>query len=231
MPSGVGHDHRIEPSPGLPDVITPPRTADGPLLLADIGGYTAFLRSVQTAHADDAFADGNIPDAYGLVSSLLDGIVERLVPPFTLSKLEGDAVFAYATSDVGIPRGAALTACVAACYGEFHRRLEQAHGVWACRCDACMRIDQLDLKFILHAGRFVIQEIAGTAELVGPEVVMAHRLLKSEAADALGHGAYALLTARAVERFDVPMADGVPMTARYEHYDPIETVLFPLRAA
>ena len=209
-------------------LITPPRAADGPLLLADIGGYTSFLRAVQTAHADDAFAEGNIPDAYGLVSSLLDGIVGRLVPPFTLSKLEGDAVFVYATTDDALPHGAGLTACIASCYEEFHRRLEAAHGVWSCRCDACMRIDQLDLKFILHAGPFVIQEIAGTAELVGPEVVMAHRLLKSDAAEVVGRGAYALLTRQAVERFAVPAEDAIPMIASYEHYEPIETLVFPL---
>lgn len=211
-------------------LITPPRPADGPLLLADIGGYTAFLRNVQTAHAHDAFADGKVPDAYGLVSSLLDGIVGRLVPPFTLSKLEGDAVFAYATTDDALPRGAGLTACISACYEDFHRRLEAAHGVWSCRCEACMRIDQLDLKFILHAGPFVIQEIAGAAELVGPEVVMAHRLLKSDAADAVGRGAYALLTRQAVERFTVPADGAVPMVATYEHYEPIETLVFPLGA-
>ena len=84
---------------------TPPRRADGPLLLADIGGYTAFLRAVATAHESDAFANGAIPDAYAMMSSLLDGIVGRLVPPFTLSKLEGDAVFAYATDGSTVPRG------------------------------------------------------------------------------------------------------------------------------
>lgn len=210
-------------------LITPPMAADGPLLLADIGGYTSFLRSVQTAHATDAFAGGAVPDAYSLVSSLLDGIVEQLVPPFTLSKLEGDAVFVYATSDAALPHGAALSACIAACYDEFHRRLEAAHGVWSCRCDACLRIDQLDLKFILHAGPFVIQQIAGAAELVGPEVVMAHRLLKSDAASVVGSEAYALLTRQAVDRFAVPAGDSVPMTAAYEHYEPIETLVFPLR--
>jgi len=210
-------------------VITPPRPTDGPLILADIGGYTSFLRNVQSAHADDAFADGRVPDAYGLVSSLLDGIIARLVPPFTLSKLEGDAVFAYATDASAIPRGAALRACIDACYDEFRRRLEAAHDVWACRCDACMRIDALDLKFILHAGPFVIQQIGGAAELVGSEVVMAHRLLKNDAAEVLGHGAYALVTAAAVERFGVPVEGAVSLVARYEHYDPIETFVFALR--
>ncbi len=69
--------------------VMPPRAVRGPLLLADIGGYTSFLQSVAVAHQDDAFAGGKVPDAYALVSSLLDGIVGQIVPPFTLSKLEG----------------------------------------------------------------------------------------------------------------------------------------------
>lgn len=223
----------VAPAPGGvtydPPMIAPPRTADGPLLLADIGGYTGFLRTVQTAHADDAFANGAVPDAYGLVSSLLDAIVGRLVPPFTLSKLEGDAVFAYAAGDAAIPRGQALLGCIQACYDDFRRLLGQAHEVWACRCDACARIDQLELKFIVHAGSFVIQSIAGTAELVGAEVVMAHRLLKNDAQATLGSGAYALLTAPAVERYDVPVEDATPMTAEYEHYEPVDAYLFRLR--
>lgn len=207
-----------------------PRTATGPLLLADIGGYTSFLRAVATWHANDAFANGAVPDAYAMMSSLLDGIVGRLVPPFTLAKLEGDAVFAYATDGAAVPRGAALRACIDACYADFRGRLDQAHDIWSCRCDACMRIDQLDLKFILHAGPFVIQEIAGRSELVGPEVVMAHRLLKSEATGVVGHGAYALLTRAAVEHYDVPTDGSVPLVAHFDHYEPIDTLVFPLRA-
>lgn len=35
--------------------------AAGPLFLPDISGYTSFLRSVQEAHKDDAFAGGVVP--------------------------------------------------------------------------------------------------------------------------------------------------------------------------
>jgi len=212
-------------------VIVPPRPAYGPLLLADIGGYTAFLRAVQVAHADDAFAGGNIPDAYGFISSLLDGIIGRLVPPFALAKVEGDAVFAYGLDADALPHGEALLACITACYASFRERLAQAHQSWTCTCDACLRIDTLDLKFILHAGGFVLQDIAGTLELAGPEVVMAHRLLKNDAAELLGSGAYALITAVAAGRFDVPTTTATPMTAEYEHYPPIDTFAFRLRPA
>jgi hypothetical protein len=206
-----------------------PRAASGPLLLADIGGYTAFLGAVARAHEADAFADGAIPDAYAMMSSLLDGIVGRLVPPFTLAKIEGDAVFAYAIDSGPALQGAAIRACIHACYAEFRRRLDAAHETWTCQCDACMRIDALDLKFILHAGPFVIQEIAGTTELVGPEVVMAHRLLKNDAARLIGHAAYALVTAAAATRFGVATEGSLPLVARYEHYPPIDAHVFPLR--
>jgi hypothetical protein len=68
----------------------------GTLLLADISGYTAFLQAVAGAHASDMAAGSFVPKAYPLLTSLLDGIVEQIVPPFILSKLEGDAVFAFA---------------------------------------------------------------------------------------------------------------------------------------
>jgi hypothetical protein len=68
----------------------------GTLLLADISGYTAFLQAVAGAHAADMAAGRFVPEAYPLLTSLLDGIVGRIAPPFVLSKLEGDAVFAFA---------------------------------------------------------------------------------------------------------------------------------------
>ncbi len=203
--------------------------AEGPLLLADISGYTSFLQDVEGAHRDDAFANGAIPEAYGLMSSLLDGIVERIVPPFTLAKIEGDAVFAFATAADAVPRGDALLDCVRACYAEFEARRAQAGAIWTCSCNACARASGLDLKFILHAGKFVLQEIAGSRELSGPDVVMAHRLLKNRAAEAVGDGAYLLLSAAAATSLEVPVEDATPMSETYEHYRPIETFAIPLR--
>ena len=207
-----------------------PTPVNGPLLLADISGYTSFLQSVAAAHRDDAFAGGTVPDAYAMMSDLLDGIVGRVVPPFTLAKLEGDAVFVYATDVGSIPRAGSMLECLHDCYADFRRRLDSAHQIWTCRCDACSRIDALDLKFVLHAGSFVIQSIAGGQELVGPEVVMAHRLLKTEAAALVGH-AYALITEDAVTRFEVPTEGSVTLVETYEHYSPVRVHVFPLPAA
>lgn len=206
-----------------------PSAAAGPLLLADISGYTSFLQSVAHAHREDAFADGAVPPAYAVMSGLLGGIVERLVPPFTLAKLEGDAVFAYSTDTGAMPRGDAVFACFGGCYAEFRRRLAVAQDVATCACGVCSRIDVLDLKFILHAGPFVTQEIAGRPELVGPEVVMAHRLLKSGAAELVGHGAYALVTTAAAVELQIPTGAALPIVEAYEHYPPVSGHVFPLR--
>ena len=203
--------------------------AEGPLFLADISGYTSFLQDVEVAHRDDAFANGAVPQAYGLMSSLLDGIVARAVPPLTLSKIEGDAVFAFATADADVPRGAAFIDWVRACYADFASRIAAAGEIWTCTCAACARANTLDLKFVVHAGKFVLQEIAGSRELSGPEVVMAHRLLKNRAVEHLGDGAYLLVSEAAASSLQVPIADAVAMTETYEHYQPIGTYAIGLR--
>ena len=211
--------------------IGPPRAARGPLVLFDIGGYTSFLQAVAAAHADDAFADGAVPPAYAVLSNLLDGIVGAIVPPMTLAKLEGDAVFAYGTEEASIPRGRELLGWLAAVYADFDGRLDQAKDLWSCSCDACIRLDQLDLKAVVHAGSFVLSGIAGREELTGPQVVLAHRLLKSAAAQVAETSAYALLTSAAVDALAVPTSDGRPLTESVEHYGPVACVVFDLRTA
>ena len=208
-----------------------PSAGSGQLLLADISAYTLFLQSVALAHKDDAFADGAVPPAYALLSNLLDGIVGRVVPPFTLSDLEGDAVFAYATNSDPLPRGAAMLDCLNECYADFRRRVGTALDIWQCGCNACAQIYVLDLKFILHAGAYVTHEIAGKSKLAGPEVVMAHRLLKNNAATLVGHSAYALITTAAAAQLDISTEDAVPIAETYEHYPPISAHVFPLREA
>ena len=212
-------------------MIQPPRAVEGPLILADIGGYTSFLTAVATAHADDAFAGGRVPDAFAVVSSLLDGIVGSIIPPFTLAKLEGDAVFAYAEQVAAVPHGQAMLDCIAACHVEFRRRLGAAHDMWTCSCDACLRLDSLELKFVLHAGRFVLQVMAGTPELVGSEVVMAHRLLKTDAAVRAGTGAYALVTDAAAALLAIPTDSGLPYAVEVEHYPTVDTFVFGIVAS
>jgi hypothetical protein len=198
-------------------------------VLADISGYTAFLQSVASAHANDAFADGAVPEAYGILTRLLDGIVGKLIPPYTLSKLEGDAVFAFAAGDE-VPKGGEVLVRFGGCYADFRQRVASAKEIWPCWCDACANIEMLDLKFVLHAGPFVMHEIAGQRELVGPEVVIAHRLLKASAPELVGRTAFTLVTDAAAEQLEIPLDDCIQVVESHEHYAPIDAHVFALGA-
>jgi hypothetical protein len=186
----------------------------GALLLADISGYTGFLQGVADAHRDLIVEADEPPPAYSLLSHLLDTMLTSIVPPYRLAKFEGDAIFAVEHEPM--PHGDAVLDCLRACYASFRERLGSAGSQWTCTCDACSRISDLDLKFVLHHGGYVAQSIAGHEELLGPDVNLVHRLLKNHARELVGRVPYALVTNAAVEVLDIPT---VEMVAGEEAYD------------
>jgi hypothetical protein len=200
----------------------------GTLLLADISGYTAFLQAVAEAHAADMAAGTFVPKAYPLLTSLIDGIVERIAPPFVLSKLEGDAVFAFAAEgELGI-RGQSVVDCLTACYEGYRARLNEASELMTCTCDACLSIGGLELKFVLHHGRYIVQSVAGHQELLGPDVTISHLLLKNHVADLIGRSAYALVTESAAAHLNLPLERALPITEEYDHYAPVRASVLTL---
>lgn len=200
----------------------------GTLMLADISGYTRFLQAVGTEHGEHMAATGEVPEAYPLMTTLLDGIVERLVPPFSLSKTEGDAVFAFA-SDADLPmRGEAVLGCINECYAAFRDHVNEMNGAIDCPCNACGLGIPLDLKFVMHHGGYVMQPIAGRQELLGPDVNHVHRLLKNHASEAVGGGPYVLFSGAAAEFLEIPVGGATRQTESYEHIEPIETFVFSM---
>lgn len=157
------------------------------MLLADITGYTAYLQATELEHADDVLAD------------LLETLVGTLAPIFTLSKLEGDAAFSYAPDGRVSP--SLILDTVEAGYFAFRRRLRDIDHATSCECNACLLIPALDLKYFVHHGAFVARRIAGSEELTGSDVVLVHRLMKSQVGSELGTRGYALYTAAALETF------------------------------
>jgi hypothetical protein len=200
----------------------------GTLVLADISGYTAFLQSVGAAHGEEMARTGVIPDAYPLMATLLDGIVEHLAPPFTLSKTEGDAVFMFAPPGELDLRGQALLDCMTACYAHFADHIAAMNAAVTCSCDACTLGINLDLKFIVHAGGYVLHPIAGRQELLGPDVNAVHRLLKNHAHEVVGRRPYVLLTAAAASLLEVPVERAQCITETYEYLEPIQSYVFTI---
>jgi hypothetical protein len=185
-------------------LVAQPTRRRGVLLLADISGYTGFLQGVADAHRALIVEAEEPPPAYAVMSMLLDAIVVAIRPAFRLAKLEGDAVFAV--SDGEMPTGDAVLACLRTCHATFRDRLATARSQWTCSCAACSLIGSLDLKFIVHHGSYVAQPIAGHEELLGPDVNLAHRLLKNHARDLVGPVPYALLTDVAIDALRIPTA-------------------------
>lgn len=191
----------------------------GALLLADISGYTAFLHGVAEAHRALIVDADEPPPAYSVMSHLLQTIVGALGPTFRLAKLEGDAVFAVA--DGAETDGRSVMDSVRRCHAAFATQLATAGTQWTCSCAACARIGELDLKFVVHHGSFVAQPIAGSEELLGPDVNLVHRLLKNHARDLVGSVPYALFTDAAVTELGIEV-DG--MIAAEEAYEGTPTV-------
>lgn len=202
--------------------------SNGTLLLADISGYTAFLQAVAGAHADDMASGKFVPEAYPLLTSLLDGIVEEIAPPFVLSKVEGDAVFAFAVGDELGLRGQPVVDRLSSCYELFRGRLMRARELVTCTCDACLTIGALNLKFVLHQGMFIVQSIAGHPELLGPDVTAVHLLLKNRVAERIGPSAYALFTEPAAAHLEVPLDGAVAIEEEYDHYPTIRGFVLTL---
>jgi hypothetical protein len=135
--------------------------------------------------------------AQDVVADLLETIVAALEPIFTLSKLEGDAAFAYADSS-GIHPSMVMDT-VEHVYFSFQKRLRDITHSTTCECNACIRIPNLDLKFFVHDGEYVVRHIARSEELTGPDVILLHRLSKGTASDVIGKPAYAVYTASTLE--------------------------------
>jgi len=179
------------------------KTQQGYLVLADISGYSAYLAGVELDHA------------HGVLTDLLELIVERFRPMLTLSKLEGDAVFAYAPLDK-VARGETLLEVVESTYVAFRDRVEAIRRRTTCECRACRAIPTLDLKFLLHCGEFIVQTVSGIRELVGTDVNLVHRLLKNHVSEATGWRAYMLLSEKTLLQIGLPLQD---MHTQSETYD------------
>jgi hypothetical protein len=193
------------------------QTQHGYLVLADISSYTAYLAGVELDHAHE------------ILSDLLETIVGRFKAMLTISKLEGDAVFAYAP-EAKLPRGETLLELLESTYITFRDRVEAVRRRTTCECNACRAIPSLDLKFFVHHGDYILQDVAGVKELVGSDVNLAHRLMKNHITETTGWHAYALLTKQALEHMHVWPEGMHEQTESYEHLGEVKTFSLNMQA-
>jgi class 3 adenylate cyclase len=188
------------------------------LLLADISGYTGFMSNVERAHGVD-FSEG-IPAAYAVLGQLLDAVIDGVQPDFEVAKLEGDAVFAVASAPTLDGHGDSVLARLQTVYESFRASRQRARTANDHVCTACPVVSSLDLKMVLHRGHAVRQMVGAQAEILGPAVNVAHRLLKNGIHARLGYGPYAFLTDAAASKLALSDA-GVAYEEEYPDVGPI----------
>ncbi len=189
----------------------------GYLLLADISGYTSFVAQTEIEHAGLA------------LSYLLETIVEKLDDLLTICKLEGDAVFAYVEADK-LQECQSLLELIDQTYLAFRDRAQDLYDHATCPCRACKAIPTLDLKFILHHGEFVMQQVAGIRDLLGTDVNLIHRLLKNGVFEATGWKGYAVFTDQALEHMQCSKENYFRRCETYEHLGDVNIYCMDLHA-
>jgi hypothetical protein len=164
-------------------------TTPAVLLIADISGFTRFMRlhALATSHARQ------------IVVRLLQALVDAAEPPLVVAELEGDAVFFYALADP--EQGEDLNAVaervkpqIVRFYQAFEREVEALAGTPMCVCEACLSVRDLRLKQVAHTGEVALEKVGRFEKLFGLDVIVVHRLLKN---DVPAHD-YLLLTAPAL---------------------------------
>src|SRR5919112_6060765 len=139
------------------------------LLIADIGGYTDYMRAhrMSLAHAEVNTA------------RLLEAVIDA-AGDFDLIEIEGDAAFLSREADPldGDATVAAMAEAVVGMHRAFHAERRNVVSN-LCPCDGCSQADNLKLKFVAHIGEVASQRIKDRRKLVGIEVIHVHRMLKN----------------------------------------------------
>jgi hypothetical protein len=150
-----------------------PREACVVLILADISGYTKFMLENQLSAVHGQM----------VITILIETILREVDIPLRLQGIEGDAVFVYAehpgNDDAWRRVLAEISTKLLRFFEVFYAGVVTAIESTPCKCAICKNAEDLKLKVIVHSGRAVFNTIAGSPQISGTDVILAHRLLKN----------------------------------------------------
>ncbi len=156
------------------------------ILIPDISGFTEFMTTTELTHSTHA------------LNYLIDAMVEAVGDEYEVSEIEGDAVLLIKK---GLPpsKKEIFDTCIKI-FNAFHfrRKWMQLHTV--CPCGACQAIINLTLKFVVHHGPVAEIKVGRFVKPSGPEMIVAHRLLKNS----IESREYLLVTEKLLQRINDP---------------------------
>lgn len=153
-------------------------TTNATILIPDISGFTEFMTSTELNHSSLA------------INMLIDAMIKAVGDGYEVSEIEGDAVLLVRKGAAPTPKEISDT-CLQI-FNAFHyqRKWMQQHMV--CTCGACQAINNLTLKFVAHHGPVAEITVGRFVKHSGPEMIVAHRLLKNN----ISNNEYLLITER-----------------------------------
>lgn len=141
--------------------------------IADISGYTKFI-----------FAnEKEVSHSQMVIREIITTLMDRVVLPLRLVRIEGDAVFLYVLKDD--PEhpwekvSKTLASDMAAFFQVFSHKLSELMIHKVCNCNACVNIEQLKLKVVAHSGTAAFYQLGDHQELTGTSPIVIHRLMKN----------------------------------------------------
>ena len=147
------------------------------VVLADISGYTRFM------------VDGQMSAIHGqqYITFLIESLIREIDIPLRLQEIEGDALFLYA-EDPGSDEEwmtvlQQIPAMLQRFFDAFYEGMVLGAEATPCKCAVCRHSNELALKIIVHTGTAVFHRIGGFDKVSGPDVILAHRLLKNSVPD------------------------------------------------
>lgn len=171
------------------------------LFIPDISGFTRFVRSTELSHSQH------------IISELLELLIDENDLGLTVAEIEGDAILFYKQDQA--PSINELIALSKKMYIRFHQHLKTMEALRVCTCGACSTANQLNLKFVLHAGEYSIIQVKEFRKPYGYEVVLAHRLLKNEVPEQ----EYILFSDSGFPNAEPKELDGLPINQLASDYD------------
>lgn len=139
------------------------------LFIPDISGYTKFVTQTAIEHSQM------------IIAKLLETIIEENKLDLEISEIEGDAILFFKKGDA--PDFDDLYDQAKTMFTKFHEYIssmdKQNKKENMCKCEACTSVADLSLKFVAHYGSLQEVKISSFKKLMGPSVILAHRLLKN----------------------------------------------------
>ena len=155
----------------------------GFLLIADISGYTPFIKNHSMRKKPiigKKIADFWDSHAHKLINTLLEEVIQNFEPVMQFNKLEGDAALFFLEEICDKNQMQDIYEKMVITRERFNSKVNSLQFVQSCPCDPCQQSKNLKLKMFLHKGYFTQTEIRNNQELSGEALIFIHRLLKNK---------------------------------------------------